>query len=166
MIDGCGISCEIALGWIWLDLTYDESTLVQVMAWCHQAASHYLSRCWPRSMSPYGITRSQWVNMQDCSFVIFFLQNAHDRWPINWWFMKCIKNQIWSIIYLFIFLTINDHAHSSGFLVFCSWWSGAGQIYSYHSGLLRRHWGSQSMRPVNERRRYIVTMSLIGWTHA
>ena len=24
----------------------DKSTLVQVMAWCHQASSHYLSQCW------------------------------------------------------------------------------------------------------------------------
>ena len=31
------------------------------MAWCHQATSHYMSQCWPRSMSPYGITRPQWV---------------------------------------------------------------------------------------------------------
>ena len=45
-----------------LDLTDDKSTLVQVMAWCRQATSHYLSQCWPRSMSPYGITRPQWVN--------------------------------------------------------------------------------------------------------
>ena len=30
------------------------STLVQVMAQCHQAASHYMSQCWSRSMSPYG----------------------------------------------------------------------------------------------------------------
>ena len=26
-----------------------------------QATSHYLSQCWPRSVSPYGVTRSQWV---------------------------------------------------------------------------------------------------------
>ena len=45
------------------DLIEDKSTLVQVMAWCHQAPSHYLSQCWPRSMSPYGITRSQWVKV-------------------------------------------------------------------------------------------------------
>ena len=32
------------------------STMVQVMAWCHQATSHYLSQCWPRSMLPYGVT--------------------------------------------------------------------------------------------------------------
>ena len=45
-----------------LDLTDDKSTLVQVMAWCRQATSHYLSQCWPRSVSPYGVTRPQWVN--------------------------------------------------------------------------------------------------------
>ena len=44
------------------DFTVDESTLVQVMAWCHQATSHYLGQCWPRSILPYGVTRLQWVN--------------------------------------------------------------------------------------------------------
>ena len=39
-----------------------KSTLGQVMAWCHQATSHYLSQCWPRSMLPYGIIRPQSVN--------------------------------------------------------------------------------------------------------
>ena len=34
-----------------LDLTDDKSTVVQVMAWCRQATSHYLSQYWPRSMS-------------------------------------------------------------------------------------------------------------------
>ena len=33
------------------------------MAWCHQATRHYLSQCWPRSMSPYGVIRPWWVNM-------------------------------------------------------------------------------------------------------
>ena len=45
-----------------LDLTDDKSTLVRVMAWCHQATSYYLSQCWPRFMSPYSVTRPQWVN--------------------------------------------------------------------------------------------------------
>ena len=39
-----------------------KSTLVQVMAWCRQARSHYLSQCWPKSLSPYDVTRPQWVN--------------------------------------------------------------------------------------------------------
>ena len=44
------------------------STLVQVMAWCRQATSHYLSQCWPRSMSPNGVTRPQWINSKCPSY--------------------------------------------------------------------------------------------------
>ena len=51
----CPYMNVIGLHWWWV-------TLVQVMAWCHQATSHYLSQCWPRSLSPYGVTRPQWVN--------------------------------------------------------------------------------------------------------
>ena len=64
VIDGCGKSCEIDLWWMPLDLTDEQSTLVQVMAWCCQATSHYLSQCWPRFLSPYDVTRPQWVNPQ------------------------------------------------------------------------------------------------------
>ena len=60
MNGGWGISFEIALRWMPLDLADDKSTLVQVMAWCRQATSHYLSQCWPRFMSPNGATRPQW----------------------------------------------------------------------------------------------------------
>ena len=49
-------SCEIALGSMSQN-TFDKSTFVQVMVWCRQATSHYLNQCWPRSMSPYGVTR-------------------------------------------------------------------------------------------------------------
>ena len=55
---GWGISYEMVL-----DLTDDKSTLVWVMAWCHQETSHYLSQCWHRSMLSNGITRPQWVNI-------------------------------------------------------------------------------------------------------
>ena len=63
MIGGWGNFCKIALRWMSMDLTDDKSTLVQVMAWCRQATSHYLSQCWHRFTSPYGITRPQWVNI-------------------------------------------------------------------------------------------------------
>ena len=59
--DGYEISSEIALRWRSLDFSDDKSTLVQVMAWCRQATSHYLNQSWPRSLTPYGITRPQWV---------------------------------------------------------------------------------------------------------
>ena len=55
-------SYDNVIRWMLQDLTDDKSTLVQVMAWCHQATNHYLSQCWPRSPMPYGITRPQWVN--------------------------------------------------------------------------------------------------------
>ena len=63
--DGYDISSKIALRWTALDLSDNKSPLVQVMAWCRQATSHYLSQCWPRSLSPYGITRPQWVNWSE-----------------------------------------------------------------------------------------------------
>ena len=42
------------------------------MAWCHQAASHYLSQRWPRYLLPYGITRPQWVNISITKMHFFF----------------------------------------------------------------------------------------------
>ena len=64
MIVGWGISCEFPLSWKLMNLTPNQSVLVQVMAWCPQATSHYLSQCWPSSMSTYGVTRPQWVDIQ------------------------------------------------------------------------------------------------------
>ena len=54
-------SNDNALRWMSWGLTDDKSALVQVMAWCRHAASHYLRQCWPSFMSPYGVTRPQWV---------------------------------------------------------------------------------------------------------
>ena len=62
VIDGWGISYEVVLTWTPQVLTDEKSTLVQVMAWCRQAISHNLSQCWPSFLSPYGVTRPQWVN--------------------------------------------------------------------------------------------------------
>ena len=61
VFDGWSIPGKIAIRWMSLDLTDNKSTLVQIMAWCRQATSHYLSQCWPRSMSSHGVNRPQWV---------------------------------------------------------------------------------------------------------
>ena len=100
VVNGWGISCETALIWMSLDHTYDNSTLVQVMAWCRQATSHYLSQCWPRSMSPYGVTRPQWVNPSST----ILLPSAHTRpaspvydddpWCLDIWWST--HNPAWS----------------------------------------------------------------------
>ena len=63
VIEGWGYSCEIAMGWMSQDPIDDKSILVQVMRWCRQATSHYPSQCWPSSLLPYGVSRSQWVNL-------------------------------------------------------------------------------------------------------
>ena len=42
-------------------LTYQWSAWVQVMAWCRQATSHYLSQFRPQSMSHKSVVRPQWV---------------------------------------------------------------------------------------------------------
>ena len=47
LVDGWYVSCEISLRWMSLDLMDDKSTLVQVMAWCCQATTNYLSQCDP-----------------------------------------------------------------------------------------------------------------------
>ena len=69
-INSLSISREIALRWMLQDLIDDKSTLVQVMAWCLQAASHYLSQCCPRSMTSYGVSGPQWVK---CLCIIHLL---------------------------------------------------------------------------------------------
>ena len=65
MIDGWGNSCECLI-WMSLDFIDDQSSLVQVMAWCRQATSHNLSQCWPRSLPPYVVTMPEWVNWCYC----------------------------------------------------------------------------------------------------
>ena len=90
------------------DLIHDKSILVQVMAWCLQATSHYLSQCYPSYMSPYGVTRPQWVitlqlrqngsHFGDHIFKLIFL---HKNWRI--------LNQISLICFLRVQLKISQH---------------------------------------------------------
>ena len=101
VIDGWIISCEIAVRWMSLDLTDDKSTLVQVMAWGHQAPSHYLSQCWHRSMSPYGVTRPQWVNTPPYRFEIFKKKDpvSIQRPSFQVWRFPIIKiRQLWDCL--------------------------------------------------------------------
>ena len=52
-----GTSFAITFRWMPQNTFEDKSILVPVMAWCRQAASHYLSQCCRRSMTQYGITK-------------------------------------------------------------------------------------------------------------
>ena len=64
------ICCEFALWWM-PDVSIDDQlTMVEVTAWCRQAASYYIIQCWPSSMTPCGDPRSRWVATM--SFVLWF----------------------------------------------------------------------------------------------
>ena len=80
-------SYKIALRWMPQNTVGDKSALVQGMAWCHQAASHYLRPCSPRSMSPYGVTRPvrpQWIDWLFRHMTKTYNQNTLPQWPVAW----------------------------------------------------------------------------------
>ena len=79
--------------WVPWHLTNDKSTLAQVMAWCRQATSFYLSQYWPRSMSLYAVIRSQQINtlkprpsgrhLADI-FIISWMKTVVSWFILNW----------------------------------------------------------------------------------
>ena len=83
------------------DLTDDRSTLVQVMAWCRQATSHYLSQCWLSSLSPYGVARPQWVNSlrrSDAYMRRWTKQHWFRQWLFAWSVPSNCLNQCWNTV--------------------------------------------------------------------
>ena len=100
-------SYDNVLRWMPQDLIDDKSTLLQVMAWCHQATSHYLNQCWPRFPTPYGVTRPQWAKCAIfihilVSYLEHFLWNSHQ---VNveepqWWWVNIWQQAIaWTNVY-------------------------------------------------------------------
>ena len=144
VIDDWGMAWEITLWWLILDLTDDRSTLVQVMAWCRQAASHYLSQCWPRCMPPYSITRPQWVNditiseqssaltiqrtryifywrHNTCSSHSYLLQVTLSNWTLNRFLTKAC--QFWQVYLEHKWLCSMNRTYPSG-----------GHYWDYYTG--------------------------------
>ena len=78
------VSHKIALGSLLLDFTDDKSALVKAMACCLMTPSHYLIQCWQSSMSPYGITSPQWVNIPNWHFRI--------SWCVGCYFVMVIAS--------------------------------------------------------------------------
>ena len=96
-------SCEIALR-IMPQITFDTKlVLVQVMAWCGQATNHYLSQCWSISVSPYSVTRPQWVNhdllREKCLWhsptrVLTCISKYHLSWAVICVYMSLYEGEI------------------------------------------------------------------------
>ena len=129
MIDGWDIFSEIALRRMSLDLTDDKSTLVHVMAWWCQATSHYLSQCWPSSLSPYDVTRPQWVKAWNrCKKKKKNLWNLNQNMPI---FMQdnLLRNVVSKIVAI---LFLPQCISWSQRLLLCGYWERLnGNIMSY-----------------------------------
>ena len=70
------IQVNITLEWMPEDLVDGKkSTLVQVMAWWHQATSHYLNQCWPRSpcsMASLGHNDLKWQSLELCNCMVTY----------------------------------------------------------------------------------------------
>ena len=112
MTDGCDISSKIAVRWISLDLSDDKSTLVQVMAWCHQVTSHYMNQCWPRSLPLYGVTRPQWVKC-------LLLNPITYQWPsARLQYLQCISNGDTAVLHQAISFVFLNSAQKRAMHVF------------------------------------------------
>ena len=132
-----------------LDLTGDSSTLVQVMAWWSQATSHYhyLNQCWPRSMSPCGVTRPQWVKWWHKG------ESGNEgpwlNWDWKWTLIIEMIKRIWAAVTEFSQETENFHP----------WWHGSGTgLAAYRQQAitwtndnqdLQRHMASLSLNELN-----------------
>ena len=131
VIDSWGISCEIALIWMSLDFTDDQSTLVQIMAWCRQATSHYLSQCWPRFLLPYGVTGAQWVKL-------------HIPPQISIEYSFHLKSLVWKKLFIFQWsLHIWNKFHSH-----CSFCTCARYCITDSNLLGYTAWGAQAPIPL------------------
>ena len=104
-----GTHSVVALRWMPRNFTNGKSTLVVIMAWCHQATSHLLSHCWPKSISPYGIIRPQWVKrirvvtvlITDNANINEEVEDIDYKFDVQWWkniWLAFLRNYIWALI--------------------------------------------------------------------
>ena len=90
LIDFFRFSHDNAPRWMPQDLTDAKSALVQVIAWCRQATSHYLSQWCLSSLSPYGVASPQWVNILIALWSLETLNNLQNtiknKIILHWFF--------------------------------------------------------------------------------
>ena len=77
LFDGWGIIREIALRWISMDLIDNKSIQFPILVWCKQA----MNQSWPSSITPYGVTRPQRVDI-------------------------LLRNKWWKLLIIRIFITV------------------------------------------------------------
>ena len=75
-------SWKIGLKWVPQNPMDDKSTLVSVMAWCHQASSHYASQSWPPLCRHMGSLCHNASNMY-VLLLRFVILSSHKRFTIG-----------------------------------------------------------------------------------
>ena len=131
LIAAWGISCEIAMIKMSLKFTDGQSTLVQVMAWCRQATSHYLSQCWPRSLTSLGhnelnVLLQAIVQVAPLSFEM-----------TSWWAQWCVNHRHIDCLLKSLFTRKSNKTSKlrvTGLGRTINWWP----VDSPHKGLVTR----------------------------
>ena len=91
-----------------MDLIYDMSTMLQEMAWCHQATCHYLSQCWPCSALPHSITKAMNIrqnglvlslNSSDAGDGILRFWGSIPSLLMHWLLKSPVHQQAWYYLY-------------------------------------------------------------------
>ena len=76
-----------AISWICPQINVtagNKLSLVQVIAWCHQVTSDYLSRCWPRFMALLCPNELRVLLTQnEILDILIVLTVCHTTWPAN-----------------------------------------------------------------------------------
>ena len=101
-----------------LDPADVKSTLVQIMAWCHQAASYYLSQCWSWFMSLHDVTRPQPV--YDCTFKLNISTKIRRKERQNIWKFRHFSGMVFTNL-------IHSTAHEWHLPFNTTWWPLLGQ---------------------------------------
>ena len=79
--------CKIVVRWVPWNYIDDKSTLVQVMAWCRQATSHYLNQCWPKLVTPPPPPPQPWEPLHEWTatdtykYIVIFCTKCGGRSP-------------------------------------------------------------------------------------
>ena len=128
-IDTLRATRKIVVRWMQQNSTDDEWTLVQVIAWCCQATSHCRSQCWPRSVSPYGVTRPKWVNAKfwnrNMTHVLCVSCNQKRNIPGTYIMLRFICREILPTERLILYFSWTRY----------EWWSGTfliGSAFAQH----------------------------------
>ena len=88
--------------------------MVQVIGSCRQAITYYPSQCWPRSISPYGVTMSKWTwhtQLPSMKWKWHFRTINIDLKPLQWPHLRKHSTTFWSRTYRVNILQISHNSH-------------------------------------------------------